>query len=42
VKGGLWGIGRLGERIKDSVSFFQNEIFSKVLKINKPETLGAR
>ncbi|MDL1957245.1 MAG: hypothetical protein LWW95_09425, partial [Candidatus Desulfofervidus auxilii] len=40
VKGGLWGIGRLGERIKDSVSFFQNEIFSKVLKINEPETLG--
>ncbi len=40
VKGGLWGIGRLGERIKDSVSFFQNEIFSQVLKINEPETLG--
>jgi len=40
VKGGLWGIGRLGKRIKDSVSFFQNEIFSKVLKINEPETLG--
>ena len=40
VKGGLWGIGRLGERIKDPVSFFQNEIFSQVLKINEPETLG--
>lgn len=39
VKGGLWGIGRLGKRIAESVAFFQNRIF-ELFKSNDPEILG--
>jgi hypothetical protein len=39
IKGGLWGIGRLGKRIAESVTFFQNRMF-ELFKSNDPEILG--
>ena len=39
VKGGLWGIGRLGKRIVDSVDFFHERIFA-VFASSDAETLG--
>lgn len=39
VKGGLWGIGRLGKRIADSVDFFKEKVLH-VFKTDDPETLG--
>lgn len=39
IKSGLWGIGRLGERAKQSVELFQNIILAS-FAINEPETLG--
>ncbi len=39
VKGGLWGIGRLGKRIIDSVDFFKEKVF-KVFETEDPETIG--
>jgi hypothetical protein len=39
VKGGLWGIGRLGKLIAESVDFFQDSIF-ELFKSNDPEILG--
>jgi hypothetical protein len=39
IKGGLWGIGRLGHVAKQSVELFQDIILSS-FKVNEPETLG--
>jgi hypothetical protein len=39
VKGGLWGIGRLGKMIADAVEFFQEKVLS-VFQIDDAETLG--
>jgi len=39
VKGGLWGIGRLGKELADSVDFFQDWILSS-FEIDDAETLG--
>jgi len=39
VKGGLWGIGRLGKMITDAVDFFQDEVLS-VFQSDDAETLG--
>ncbi len=39
VKSGLWGIGRLGRRITDSVAFFQDTILT-VFNSNDVEALG--
>ena len=39
VKGGLWGIGRLGKRIAEAVEFHQNEILA-VFDGDDPEILG--
>ncbi|MDQ7787838.1 MAG: hypothetical protein RDU01_09525 [Thermodesulfovibrionales bacterium] len=39
VKGGLWGVGRLGKRIEDSVDFFRDRIFA-VFASTDAETLG--
>jgi len=39
VKGGLWGVGRLGKRIEDSVDFFHDRIFA-VFASTDAETLG--
>lgn len=39
VKGGLWGIGRLGKRITEVVEFFKEKVL-QVFKIEDPETLG--
>ncbi len=39
VKGGLWGIGRLGKKVADSVEFFQDRILSS-FQIEDAETLG--
>ena len=39
VKGGLWGIGRLGERVAESVGFFKNLVLG-VFQNDDPETLS--
>lgn len=39
MKGGLWGIGRLGKVIADAVDFFQDKVLS-VFQIDDAETLG--
>jgi hypothetical protein len=39
VNGGLWGIGRLGERITGAVDFFRDKVLA-VFEINDIETLG--
>jgi hypothetical protein len=39
VKGGLWGVGRLGKRITESVDFFQDKIF-ELFKNTDAEILG--
>jgi hypothetical protein len=39
VKGGLWGIGRLGKMIADAVDFFQDKVLS-VFQSDDAETLG--
>jgi hypothetical protein len=39
VKGGLWGIGRLGRKIADSVVFFKDKILA-TFSIDDFETLG--
>ncbi len=39
VKGGLWGIGRLGRRIADSVEFFREKVLAVFQKTDS-ETLG--
>lgn len=39
VKGGLWGIGRLGEEVADAVDFFQEKVLA-VFQSEDPETLG--
>lgn len=39
IKGGLWGIGRLGREVADSVDFFQDMILT-AFQINDAETLG--
>ena len=39
VKGCLWGIGRLGRLITDSVNLFKDKIL-EVFRIEDPETLG--
>ncbi|MEW6584320.1 MAG: DVU0298 family protein [Nitrospirota bacterium] len=39
IKGGLWGIGRLGERIAESVDFFRDKIFELFESVDV-ETLG--
>ncbi len=39
VQGGLWGTGRLGNRIIKAVDFFQERILS-VFRGNDPQTLG--
>jgi len=39
MKGGLWGIGRLGKMISDIVGFFQEKIFA-VFQSDDPEILG--
>jgi hypothetical protein len=39
MKGGLWGIGRLGKMIADSMDFFQEKILA-VFQNDDPEVLG--
>jgi hypothetical protein len=39
MKGGCWGIGRLGMRIADSVEFFREKVLA-VFQENDSETLG--
>lgn len=39
VKGGLWGVGRLGERVRESVEFFENLVL-EVFNNDDPETLS--
>lgn len=39
VKGGLWGIGRLGKKIAKPVEFFENLVL-EVFKNDDPETIG--
>lgn len=39
IKGCLWGIGRLGVLITDSVEFFKDQIF-EIFSSNDPETIG--
>jgi hypothetical protein len=39
VKGGIWGIGRLGRSIAESVAFFQDKIFD-LFENNDAEILG--
>ncbi len=39
IKGCLWGIGRLGVLITDSVEFFKNQIF-KLFNSEDPEIIG--
>jgi len=39
MKGGCWGIGRLGTRIADSVEFFREKVLA-VFQENDSETLG--
>jgi len=39
VTGGLWGIGRLGRRIKEAVESFQDSVLG-VFESQDPETLG--
>jgi len=39
LKGGLWGIGRLGQRIKNAVDFFQDKVL-ETFQYDDPEILG--
>jgi hypothetical protein len=39
VKGGLWGIGRLGKRAAESVEFFKDQVLG-VFQNDDPETLS--
>jgi len=39
VKGGLWGIGRLGRKITEAVTFFQDKVLA-IFNSNDVETLG--
>jgi len=39
VKGGLWGIGRLGKRAAESVEFF-NDLVLSVFQVDDPEILS--
>ncbi len=39
VKGGLWGIGRLGKRLKEDVAFFKDKVL-EVFQSDDPEVLG--
>jgi len=39
VRGGLWGIGRLGKEVADSVNFFQDRVLA-AFHIDDAETLG--
>jgi len=39
IKGGLWGIGRLGRQISESVDFFKDKVLA-VFDINDVEILG--
>jgi hypothetical protein len=39
MKGGVWGIGRLGMLVSDSVQFFEDKILS-VFQCDDPEILG--
>jgi len=39
VKSGLWGIGRLGRRVEESVDFFKDLVLSK-FQIDDPEILS--
>jgi hypothetical protein len=39
VKGGLWGIGRLGRRIADTVGFFKEKVLA-TFRSDDEETLG--
>jgi proteasome assembly chaperone (PAC2) family protein len=39
MKGGLWGIGRMGKMIADSMDFFQEKILA-VFQNDDPEILG--
>ena len=39
VQGGLWGIGRLGKRVAESVEFFKNSVL-EVFRNDDPETLS--
>jgi len=39
VKGGLWGIGRLGRKITEAVMFFQDKVLA-IFNSNDVETLG--
>ena len=39
VKSGLWGIGRLGKRVRESVKFFRDKVLA-VFSYDDPETLS--
>ena len=39
VKGGLWGIGRLGRRLKEDVAFFEDKVLG-VFQSDDPKVLG--
>lgn len=39
VNSGLWGIGRLGKRMKAAVALLHNEVL-RVFQVSDPETLG--
>ncbi len=39
IKGGLWGIGRLGRQVRDSVIFFQEKVL-EIFRAHDKETLG--
>lgn len=39
IKSGLWGIGRLGQSVRQSVEIFQDIILAS-FKVDDPETLG--
>jgi hypothetical protein len=39
IKGGLWGIGRMGKMIADSMDFFQEKVLA-VFRSDDPEILG--
>jgi len=39
IKGGLWGIGRLGRKITEAVMFFQDKVLA-IFDNNDPEAVG--
>jgi len=39
LNSGLWAIGRLGKQIKETIAFFQDEVFT-AFDSDDPETLG--